>query len=178
MVAREAGADDCEILFIKRTEAPDDPWSGHMALPGGRVEADDDGALAAAIRETREEVAIDLARSGVLLGRIDEIAASARGRRIPLVITPFVFELVEPATPRANPAEVEEMHWVRASLLRDPRSATSVPYVFEGRRFELPGIEVAGRVIWGLTYQMLMRLFTALQWELPPLPAPEPPHAR
>mgnify|MGYP006305808619 CR=1 FL=1 len=56
----EAG-DGCELLFILRAKQEGDPWSGHMAFPGGRMEPDDADELAAARREAREEVALDLA---------------------------------------------------------------------------------------------------------------------
>ncbi|MFC1500453.1 NUDIX hydrolase, partial [Candidatus Zixiibacteriota bacterium] len=49
-----------EMLLIKRTERDDDPWSGQMAMPGGRRDAEDDDLCQTAIRETREETAVDL----------------------------------------------------------------------------------------------------------------------
>lgn len=163
----EAGG-SCELLFILRSKQEGDPWSGHMAYPGGRMEDQDGDELTTARRETREEVALDLVRDGELLGRIDDIHASARGRVLPLAIRPFVFLLTEPdAQLCPEPAEVEEIHWVPAAALLDPASATTVPYELNGQHFDLPGFRVAGdRIIWGLTYQMLMRLFMVLGWEV------------
>ena len=165
---RAAGsADDSELLLIKRAERDGDPWSGHMAFPGGRLEPSTDGdPLAAALREAREEVALELGRDARLLGPLDEINAAARGRRLPLIISPFAFELLRPVELRAN-EEVEEIHWVPLSRLRDERAASTMPYQLEGMRLTLPCLRVARRVIWGLTYQMLMRLYIALDWELP-----------
>ena len=59
-----------DILFIRRAEYEGDPWSGHMALPGGRVDPQDRDEEAAAIREVHEEVGIDLRAQGRLLGRL------------------------------------------------------------------------------------------------------------
>lgn len=62
-------ADPVDVLFIKRARNPRDPWSGHMALPGGRREAHDDDLLATAIRETHEETGIELDPES-LIGRL------------------------------------------------------------------------------------------------------------
>src|SRR6185503_17634978 len=58
LVLRE-GLEGPELLVIKRSEAEHDHWSGHMALPGGRVEPEDESLLATAARETFEEVGLD-----------------------------------------------------------------------------------------------------------------------
>jgi 8-oxo-dGTP pyrophosphatase MutT (NUDIX family) len=153
-----ADAGCCECLFIHRAVHREDPWSGHMAFPGGRLEESDPSPLHAARRETLEEVGIDLERRGELLGAIDEIRASARGRVLPMAISPFVFALTAPATTCCS-AEVAEIVWVSLRQLLDPASASTVPYVLEGQRFELPCFRIAGHVIWGLTYQMVIRFF-------------------
>ena len=86
-------ADDVEVLMIHRAEDPRDPWSGHMAFPGGRVEGGDQDPPAAAVRETREEVGLDLETNGILLGRLSDVAAVGRGRPMSLVIEPFVYSV-------------------------------------------------------------------------------------
>jgi hypothetical protein len=49
--------DGPQVLLIRRAEHVGDPWSGHMAFPGGREDPEDESLLATAIRETREELA-------------------------------------------------------------------------------------------------------------------------
>jgi 8-oxo-dGTP pyrophosphatase MutT (NUDIX family) len=159
-------ADDLELLFIRRARQEADPWSGHMAFPGGRMEPRDQTPLSTARRETAEEVQIDLVRSGELVGQLDDIIASARGRVLPLAITPFVFVLTEPAeAAAADRQEVEEVLWVPVRMLLDPAHSSTTPYELAGQRLHLPCFRVFGRVIWGLTYQMLMRMFKVLEWE-------------
>ena len=153
----------CEILFIKRTHHTTDPWAGHMAFPGGRVEPDDTSALQAARRETLEEVGIDLERAAELLGQLDDVQARARGTVMPMAITPFVFHLPGEVLTRCND-EVEETLWVPVATLLDPASATTVPYELHAQHYDLPGFGVSGQVIWGLTYQMLFGLFNVLEW--------------
>ena len=56
-----------ELLMIKRAEAEGDPWSGHVACPGGRMEPEDHDLAVTAVRETLEETGDDIARDGRLL---------------------------------------------------------------------------------------------------------------
>jgi 8-oxo-dGTP pyrophosphatase MutT (NUDIX family) len=156
--------DDLELMFIRRAVMEKDPWSGHMAFPGGQTDEGDRGPLGTARRETREEVGVNLEGAARLLGQLDDVIASARGRVLPMAITPFVFELISDVEPRLDRAEVEEVVWVPVSMLLDPAYASTVPYTLAGQRFNLPCFRVFDRVIWGLTYQMLMRMFSVLDW--------------
>src|SRR4051812_4516960 len=64
LVLRPSERGEPELLMIKRAEHAEDPWSGHVACPGGRMDPDDRDLEATAIRETWEETGIDLARDG------------------------------------------------------------------------------------------------------------------
>ena len=86
------------MLLIRRAEREGDPWSGHMAFPGGHIEAGE-SPLEAAIRETEEEVGLSLTRHSTLLGPLPPAHAQARARRVDMAIYPFVFEASE-ALPR------------------------------------------------------------------------------
>jgi 8-oxo-dGTP pyrophosphatase MutT (NUDIX family) len=164
IIFHQAESTDLELLLIRRAVHSDDPWSGHMAFPGGRVEATDLSPQHAARRETLEEVHIDLEASAEELGLLDDIRASARGRVLPLAITPVVFFLPGPVTPRRCSDEVEEILWVPVRVLFDLSFRSTVPYELGGQRYDLPCFKIDGRIIWGLTYQMLMRLFAVLDW--------------
>jgi 8-oxo-dGTP pyrophosphatase MutT (NUDIX family) len=142
-----------ELLFIHRAEDSRDPWSGHMAFPGGKVDAEDDGPLAAALRETHEEVGLDLEVDADLLGRLSDVRAVGRGRPLSMVISPFVFEL------QSNPAlttnyEVEEVVWVPVAFLADHTNRETMPYRRYGLSLDLPCYRFRGHVIWGLTFGM------------------------
>ena len=116
-----------QVLFIRRAINPRDPWSGHVALPGGRQDGVDNGDdEATAIREVREEVGLDL-DGWVRLGRlVDDRLIHARGR--PMVISLFGFEwedsrgdtaTADTLTPQ--PSEVADAWWVDTRLLRPER---------------------------------------------------------
>src|SRR5262245_53024880 len=92
VVLRDAPA-GFEILFIRRAEHPQDPWSGQIAFPGGRSEPGDADLRATAIRETAEELGLDLEAGAEYLGALDELRAMARMRPMNLAIAPFVFRL-------------------------------------------------------------------------------------
>lgn len=156
VVLREAAA-GLEALFIHRAEHPDDPWSGHVGLPGGRAEAGDRDLVATAVRETAEELAIDLARSAELLGALDELRAMARGRPVDLAISPFVFHLREAVAARPN-QEVRDAHWIPLAVLLGPEWRSTLHYDRDGLSLDLPCIRYAGLVIWGLTFRMLAGL--------------------
>ena len=161
--APEAGG-DAEILLIQRAEREDDPCSGHMAFPGGRREEGDATLLATAIRETREEVGLDLTEQGALLTRLPDVRAVARGKLVDLVIAPFVFELrAAPATTALTLSpEVAEALWVPIGPMARGEIAGTYPYTYEGRSLELPCHYVSDRAVWGLTHRMLALLFEDL----------------
>lgn len=51
---------DPEVLFIKRATRKGDRWTGHIALPGGKRDPEDEDDLSTAIRETSEEIGLDM----------------------------------------------------------------------------------------------------------------------
>lgn len=150
-----------EVLFIRRSEREGDLWSGHVAFPGGRVEPGE-GLLEAAIRETEEEVGIDLRAAGERIGALDEIPAIGRGRLVGLSIQPWVWALAADPGPFRLSGEVAETRWVRLADLLDPARRAPFPYVHEGERLVLPSLDVDGLVIWGLTYRMVESLAEVL----------------
>jgi 8-oxo-dGTP pyrophosphatase MutT (NUDIX family) len=147
------GATGPELLFIHRAEDPRDPWSGHMAFPGGKVDVGDADAHAAALRETREEVGLDLETDALPLGRLSDVRAVGRGRPLSLVISPFVFELQTTPELKTN-HEVETVVWVPVAFLADRANRETMPYRRYGLALDLPCYRYDGHLIWGLTLGM------------------------
>lgn len=146
-----------ELLFIRRAEHPLDPWSGHIALPGGRRDPGDKDRLETAVRETLEETGLRLRRDWVL-GELDDV--QPRTPALPSVaIRPFVFQL-----PRREPttasAEVAECLWAPLEALRLTSGRAKVP--IRGLLTEVPVYLVGERVVWGLTQRILSQLFELL----------------
>lgn len=126
-----------------------------MAFPGGRASPGDRDTVHTAVRETFEEVGLDLASEGQLLGQLDELATPTRRvRRAPLVVVPYVFRLARdpPLTPNY---EVSEVHWFHLDRLRGGEGRGTLMYHFDGGSFELPCVRLDGTTIWGITLRML-----------------------
>jgi 8-oxo-dGTP pyrophosphatase MutT (NUDIX family) len=151
---------DVSVLLIRRSDAPGDPWSGHMAMPGGKQEPNDVDLVHTAIRETEEEVGLTLDRDAQLIGALDDVPAFARGRRTGLVVTPHLFVLTGAGPrPTLRPSfEVQESLWVPVSRLLAPDSRRERVYDVEGVPMRLPAWDYDGRLIWGLTHHMLSGL--------------------
>lgn len=156
VILRE-GARGIEILLIRRSEHPEDPWSGQMAFPGGRSEPGDGDLHETARRETAEEIGLDLAASGELLGRLDEVRAMARMRPLSLAIAPFVFRLRRHAEVMLSD-EVRSVHWLPLDELLSARTRSTMDYVHEASTLKFPCLRFDELVIWGLTYRMFMSL--------------------
>jgi 8-oxo-dGTP pyrophosphatase MutT (NUDIX family) len=148
--------DELEILLIKRAEHEADPWSGHVALPGGRRDDDDDDLMHTALREASEEVGITIKRGAQLVGGLDEV--SPRTPRLPpLIIAPFVFTVPSDTTPVIDTREVEAAIWVPLSALRDESAASEILITLEGGSLAFPSLRYGDYVIWGLTHRILVQ---------------------
>jgi 8-oxo-dGTP pyrophosphatase MutT (NUDIX family) len=153
---------EAEVLLIRRAEHPADPWSGHMAFPGGRSDPTDPDLLQTAVRETDEEVGLTLSRDAHLIGRLDDLPAFARGQSVDLVIAVFVFGVTGDPALVPNEAEVTETVWTKVAALASGERDTTFPYRYEDRDVSLPAYDVEGRIVWGLTHRMLGTLFEVL----------------
>ena len=142
-----------ELLMIKRADVEGDPWSGHIACPGGRMEPVDRDLAATAVRETWEETGIDVTRDGRLLGQLDDL--SPRSRALPpIIIRPFV-ALVRADVQIVLSAEVASAFWVPLSALREP-AAWGMGHVqaTDGGR-HVSTFQHGEHVVWGLTERVL-----------------------
>jgi len=158
--------DDAQVLFIERASREGDPWSGHMAFPGGRVDAGDRGTRDAAERETLEEVGLDLS-AGRYLGRLDDLEGRPEANQR-LVVSAYVYVLSE-AGPLVPNHEVREAFWFPVSNLRDSERQVTYPHATYGGK-QLPGILVGlpdRHIVWGLTYRFIDVFLSAVGTPLP-----------
>jgi len=148
-----------EVLFIVRAPHDDDPWSGNIAFPGGRLEPDDSGPRQTAERETCEELALNLADCDYL-GRIDDLY----GLSLPILVSCFVYAV--PQHPRLMPNhEIADAFWYPLGELPLPGRHRLETFVWRGASTTQPVAELLppGKpLLWGITYRLLDNFFAIL----------------
>ena len=147
------------ILFIRRAERDDDPWSGHMSFPGGRSDDDDGDLLTTAMRETMEEVGV-LLRPDQLVGALDDVAPR-RTQLPPIMVRPYVFALDRRPALVLN-EEAAEAVWAPVhDLLRPEAYHALIIQAGEVQR-SYPAYRLGERVVWGMTERIVTPLLTLL----------------
>ena len=142
-----------EVLMIKRAEAEGDPWSGHIALPGGRMEPGDADLAVTAVRETWEETGVDVARDGRLLGSLDDLTPRSP-TLTPLVIRPYI-ALVRADVAIVPSHEVAAAFWVPLSALRTATAWGTGTVHVRGVARQVSVFQHGEYTVWGLTERVL-----------------------
>lgn len=142
-----------QLLLIRRSQRADDPWSGHMALPGGRRDPQDGDLCATAVREAREETGVEL-EGARLLGRLDDLRPIRQSDRL-LAVRPFVYWV--PHEPQLHSSdEVAATLWVPLPKLRCAAGEAQVEH--RGERLRVRAFTVEDRIVWGMTQRVLASL--------------------
>jgi len=163
MILRDDGSEP-HVLFVERARRQGDPWSGHIAFPGGTIEPDDAGPRQAAERETMEEIGLDL-RPGSYLGRLDDLT----GATLPVVVSGFVYAVSSPG-PLTLSVEIQETFWTPLSLLTDATRRVEHRFRYGDAERSLPAIDLLGPgrpVLWGLTYRFIRQFLGLIGREAP-----------
>jgi len=152
---------DPELLMIKRAEAEGDPWSGHIACPGGRMEPGDHDLEQTAVRETWEETGVDLARDGRVLGALDDISPRTPSLP-PIIVRPFI-AVVKPELEIVQSSEVAEAFCVPLAALRERAAwgTAMVPVRGYGER-QVTAFRHGNYTVWGLTERVLRQFLEYL----------------
>ena len=146
------GPQGLEILLIRRAERADDPWSGQIALPGGRYDVGDGDLFATAVRETREETGVDLS-GAERLGVLDDLYPRT-STLPPVVVRPFVFGLAQ-RTALVPSDEVQRAFWLPLRRLSEPGVRRDVTLTLRGAVRTFPAYLVDDDLIWGMTERIL-----------------------
>jgi 8-oxo-dGTP pyrophosphatase MutT (NUDIX family) len=159
-VAVVLAPDPDSILLIRRAERRDDPWSGHMALPGGRRAESDPDLIGTAVRETEEEVGLVL-EPRHLAGSLDDVVPRTPVLP-PIAVRPYVFTLPVRTPLLPNP-EVAATLWVPLDHLLDASTYHTVEIEVRGERRRFAAYRVEDTIVWGMTERIVTDLLTLLQ---------------
>mgnify|MGYP001211744311 FL=1 len=148
------GSDATEMLMIRRATREGDPWSGHMGFPGGRRDPEGAPNFACALRETREEIGVDLSQWGTPLGELSDVNTGWRKDRPEMLVTPFIFQVGE--LPALTPNyEVDDVVWVPLHFLMNEANREPLEWDWKGKKMETDSYLYDSYRIWGLSLMMI-----------------------
>lgn len=157
-----------ELCMIRRAEKSGDPWSGHMAFPGGRFSPDDADLQVTAERETHEEVGVRLDPAH-RLGSLEPVSIWLSGREQPLYLFPSVYYRGESPPEFTLNHEVAEAYWMPLRHPWDAKNATHLHLSKDGKSLYYPAIRFCDQVVWGITLRVLTLFSDVLGRPLPHL---------
>ena len=164
-----AGPEDhLALCVIRRAEKSGDPWSGHMAFPGGRFSPGDGELQVTAERETHEEVGLRLDPAH-RLGSLAPLSIWLSGREQPLFLFPSVYYLGVAIPVVTLNHEVAEAYWMPLAHPWEVKNATSLRLSADGKSLHYPAIRLQEQMIWGITLRILTLFSDALGRPLPHL---------
>jgi len=152
MIILRDGPRGLEVLLGERTKREGDPWSGQIGLPGGRHRDEDPTMLATAVRETKEEVGIDLEGRTEILGHMPP---RAPGNKPEVLVVPYVAVAGGPIEATPGP-EMASVFWVPLEALPPTHGTATVSTILG--ELTVPAFTDEGRLIWGFTYRILEEL--------------------
>ncbi|GAA5228066.1 NUDIX hydrolase [Paeniglutamicibacter antarcticus] len=164
MAASDVGSvpEDLDVLFVTRARTLR-KHPGQVAFPGGKVDEQDNDAIAAALREAEEETGLDPA--GV------EILGVLPDAELPItnfIVTPVIGWWRDPSEVFVvDEGESAKVFRAPVADLLDPGHRVSSVVTRDGERFSAPAFDVNGGFIWGFTGILLDRIFDDLGWTVP-----------
>ncbi|HWP69746.1 MAG TPA: CoA pyrophosphatase [Gemmatimonadaceae bacterium] len=145
-----------EVLMILRAQRDGDPWSGQVALPGGRRDPSDATLQDTAVRETLEETGIDLSAEGLVLGTLDELRPRTPVLP-PIIVTPYV-AIAPPEFSLQISDELADAFWAPWSTFADPTVTNESTVNVRGADWKVSSYLVGERIVWGMTERILRQL--------------------
>ena len=144
------------ICFIRRAKWDNDPWSEHIAFPGGsRME--EETAAQTVRREVEEEVGIAIAEEAELLP-LPRLRIRLAGRERLLLLDSFVCHLTGPLPPLQCGPEVASAFWTPVSELWDAQNLDHLMLDDQGDVLVYPAVRIPQGMVFGITLRVLTLL--------------------
>lgn len=135
-------AESKKVLMFRRATYQNDPWSGHMAFPGGKREDIDIDLLSTARRESHEELGLSLPAEGIRLNDLHHQK---------LIVSAFVFFVDEVPSVIPN-KEVDSVYWIELTELFHPRYRSVFRPSFQPNKdFPIVNLPNISTGIWGIS---------------------------
>jgi 8-oxo-dGTP pyrophosphatase MutT (NUDIX family) len=151
VILRQDNQNGIMMLLLKRKTSETDPWSGHMAFPGGRMKDSDLQKINTAKRETFEETGIDLGKYE-FLGSLDELPPGNRS----VTVTPFVFFAAEDVKVKVEAREINDYVWIPISFFTDKKNSVAYSVESMGAVREVESFPYLGKfIVWGMTLRVI-----------------------
>ena len=168
IIVKPNAPNDAQVLLIERSKNKNDPWSGHMAFPGGRYQDNDQDILSTAIRETLEEIGLDLRKESSffesnkknLIPRLSDVK-TLKIHEKNIVVTPFLFGLKKKPEIVIN-KEVQQVVWIPLKFFLESKNRKCSNFKINGEVISLPCYFYNEKVIWGITLSMIDEIFENL----------------
>ena len=160
------GEQGTEFLMMQRAIHDDDPWSGQMAFPGGKIDPQDDSPRHAAERETLEEVGLALTDPDYV-GQLDDLYGLKVNNRFSVHVSCFIYKPLGEFELRGN-YEVADMVWVSMKFLNEQDNAIDF-YHPHDESVRMPAVLIdrsKDQILWGLSLRMLSILYSLVELDL------------
>ena len=160
------GAESTEFLMMQRAAHENDPWSGQMSFPGGKLDPTDESARHAAERETLEEVGLPLEREHYI-GQLDDLYGLKVNNQYSVHVSCFVYKFDRQIELQTN-HEVADTVWLPMAFLDQPENAMDYRHPHDPS-LRMPAVlidESKEQVLWGMSLRMLITLYQLLGREL------------
>ena len=147
---------DDHICMIRRAVKEQDYWSGHMGFPGGREEEKDGTLLQTAIRETKEEIGVDIFSTQCVC-RLTDL------KHPKLQVAAFVFRSESDLTFVLEESEVAEVYWLPLSAFTDPAYRGTRKAMYKGQEYDAPVVNIGTADVWGISLRFVEDLLRRLE---------------
>ena len=155
------------ICLVRRAQWADDPWSGHIALPGGS-RAGNETPAETVRREVMEEIGVSIAGSEELTA-LPALSIRLAGRERTLLLDSFVYRITGPVPALRCGAEIESAFWAPITELWNPANLDCLALGDRGDTLAYPAVRLPEGTVFGITLRVLMLLADRIGTPLPHL---------